>query len=62
MGVPDVVISGIGGYFPQSNNVQDFGRDLLANKCLPEATNRWKYGEMSFYNVFAAQQYGAAGI
>ncbi|KAJ1531496.1 hypothetical protein ONE63_000171 [Megalurothrips usitatus] len=38
-----VVISGIGGSFPQSSNVQDFGRDLLENKYLPTPTERWRY-------------------
>ncbi|KAJ1522159.1 hypothetical protein ONE63_002470 [Megalurothrips usitatus] len=38
----DVVISGIGANFPQSFNVQDFGRDLLDNKHLPTPTKRWK--------------------
>ncbi|KAJ1520414.1 hypothetical protein ONE63_003546 [Megalurothrips usitatus] len=38
----EVVISGIGGSFPQSASVQDFGQDLLDNKYLPTATKRWK--------------------
>ncbi|KAJ1522851.1 hypothetical protein ONE63_001999 [Megalurothrips usitatus] len=43
MSETEVVISGIGGLFPQSQCVQDFGRDLLENKHLPTPTNRWKY-------------------
>ncbi|KAE8752392.1 hypothetical protein FOCC_FOCC000864, partial [Frankliniella occidentalis] len=38
----EVVISGIGSAFSESGNVQDFGRDLLANKHLVQTTKRWK--------------------
>ncbi|KAJ1522505.1 hypothetical protein ONE63_001695 [Megalurothrips usitatus] len=40
----EVVISGIGGSFPGSQTVQEFGQDLLDNKYLPTPTKRWKDG------------------
>ncbi|KAE8737252.1 hypothetical protein FOCC_FOCC017283, partial [Frankliniella occidentalis] len=40
----EVVISGIGSAFSGSSNIQDFGRDLLANKHLVQRTKRWTDG------------------
>ncbi|KAJ1520485.1 hypothetical protein ONE63_003611 [Megalurothrips usitatus] len=62
----DVVISGIGGCFPQSSTVQDFGQDLLDNKYLPTPTKRWKDGESTAvcgevpYNDFDAPFFGVS--
>lgn len=39
----DVVISGIGGYFPQSLNIDEFKNNLLENKDL--VGTRWRQGK-----------------
>ncbi|XP_066247499.1 fatty acid synthase-like [Euwallacea similis] len=44
----DVVISGIGGYFPQSLNIEEFQNNLLENKNL--VGNRWRQGERGVSN------------
>ncbi|KAF7281302.1 hypothetical protein GWI33_004884 [Rhynchophorus ferrugineus] len=46
----DVVISGIGGYFPQSINIEEFGDNLIENKNMIE--NRWKEGAKGIVNKF----------
>lgn len=38
----DIVISGIGGYFPKSTNIDVFKSRLLNNENMLE--NRWKAG------------------
>lgn len=38
----DVVISGIGGYFPESLNIEQFQKNLLENKNL--VSTRWRQG------------------
>lgn len=38
----DVVISGIGGYFPNSSNIGEFRQRLLANENM--LSSRWKAG------------------
>ncbi|XP_066149955.1 fatty acid synthase-like isoform X1 [Euwallacea fornicatus] len=44
----DVVISGVGGYFPQSLNIEAFQNNLLENKNL--VGTRWKQGERGVSN------------
>ncbi|CAG9765257.1 unnamed protein product [Ceutorhynchus assimilis] len=44
----DVVISGIGGYFPQSLNIEEFQKNLLENKNL--VGTRWRQGERGVSN------------
>ncbi|XP_060524806.1 fatty acid synthase-like [Cylas formicarius] len=44
----DVVISGIGGYFPQSLNIEELMNNLLENKDL--VTTRWRQGERGVTN------------
>lgn len=44
----DVVISGIGGYFPQSLNIEQFQKNLLENKDL--VGTRWRQGERGVSN------------
>lgn len=46
----EVVISGIGGYFPKCRNVEEFKTKLLNNENLLE--NRWPAG-----NLLAATSY-----
>lgn len=42
----EVVISGISGVFPDSDNVKHFGENLLAKKDLiSDDDRRWKLGE-----------------
>lgn len=43
----DVVISGIGGYFPKCSNVEEFKARLLANEEM--LGTRWKAGKLQFY-------------
>ncbi|XP_030762053.1 fatty acid synthase-like [Sitophilus oryzae] len=50
----DVVISGIGGYFPQSTNFEEFGKHLLDNDNLIE--DRWKEGMKGIVNKFGVIQ------
>ncbi|KAF5305398.1 hypothetical protein FQR65_LT07724 [Abscondita terminalis] len=45
----DVVISGIGGYFPKANNIEEFKKGLLSNENL--MSSRWKAGERGVTNV-----------
>ena len=45
----DVVISGVGGYFPKSLNIEEFRDRLLNNENLMES--RWKAGERGVTNV-----------
>ena len=40
----DVVISGIGGYFPQAKNLEQLKEIMLSNKIV--LTSRWKEGEL----------------
>uniref|UniRef100_A0AAR5P2C7 Malonyl-CoA:ACP transacylase (MAT) domain-containing protein n=1 Tax=Dendroctonus ponderosae TaxID=77166 RepID=A0AAR5P2C7_DENPD len=44
----DVVISGIGGYFPESINIEQFQKNLLDNKDL--VGTRWRQGERGVSN------------
>lgn len=41
----DVVISGIGGYFPESINIEELQKNLLDNKDL--VGTRWRQGRFS---------------
>ncbi|KAF5286879.1 hypothetical protein FQA39_LY00412 [Lamprigera yunnana] len=45
----DVVISGIGGYFPKANNLEELKIGLLGNE--PLLSSRWKTGERGVTNV-----------
>lgn len=45
----DVVISGVGGYFPKALNIKEFSERLLNNEML--LTSRWKAGERGVSNV-----------
>lgn len=42
----DVVISGIGGYFPESLNIEQFQKNLLDNKNL--VSTRWRQGYLLY--------------
>lgn len=46
--VDDVVISGLGGYFPKSRQLDEFKKNLMSNESLLES--RWKEGEISLFN------------
>lgn len=48
----DVVISGISGVFPQSENMQEFAENLLAGKDLIQETDRWGKGKFFFFSIF----------
>ncbi|KAK9878926.1 hypothetical protein WA026_003749 [Henosepilachna vigintioctopunctata] len=45
----EVVISGVGGWFPKSQNIEELKQHLLDNEILLE--HRWKYGERGCTNV-----------
>ncbi|KAK4881873.1 hypothetical protein RN001_005192 [Aquatica leii] len=45
----DVVISGIGGYFPKANNIEELKKGLLSNESL--LSSRWKAGERGVTNI-----------
>lgn len=45
----EVVVSGIGGYFPRSFNVDEFQKFLLENVHLQDPA-RWKSGEL--FSIF----------
>lgn len=47
----DVVISGISGVFPQSDNMQEFAENLLAGKDMVEEVDRWKKGKSSIFQL-----------
>lgn len=44
----DVVISGISGVFPQSDNVEEFKENLLQAKDLIQENERWGKGKSIF--------------
>ena len=44
----EVVISGIGGWFPKTNNVEDFSHYLLQGKQLIEP--KWNTGNFLFFS------------
>lgn len=46
----EVVISGIGGHFPKSRNIEEFKKALLNNECLLDS--RWKAGIFLNINNF----------
>ena len=45
----EVVISGISGNFPNSNNVAEFKENLLAGADMTSSVNRWDTGKLHKY-------------
>lgn len=45
----DVVISGIGGFFPQCKNIEEFKQRLLNKEDL--LTSRWKEGKEKYLKL-----------